>query len=138
MKCMKIGGDCLPDACRSLAESDSWGKACGKLAEGCGDYSWRKPGGSLRGAAETTSAESPRKPAKGCGDYSWRKSGEAREGLRRLLLEEVSGKPAKWRELAAKWRELAAKLGAKIAKWREVAAKWRELTAKCREVARSS
>ena len=100
------------ETCRSLAESDdSWGKACGKLAEGCGDYSWGKP-------------------ARGCGDYFWRKPAEAREGLRRLLGEA-------WGKLA-KWRELAAKIGAKTAKWRELAAKLDAKTAKWREVARSS
>jgi len=59
-------------------------EAWGKLAKGCGDYSWRQPGEACAKWRELP-AKWREMPAK------WR---------------EV---PAKWREVPAKWRKVAAK-----------------------------
>ena len=55
-------------------------KLCGKLAKGCGDYSWERPGESSRSGAKTA---------------KWRE-----------LAAKLGAKTAKWRELAAKGREV--------------------------------
>ena len=83
---------------QSPTKTDSWGKACGKLAEGCGDYSWGRPAEACEGLWKLLLEKARGKLARGRGDYSWRTSAEACEGLRRLLLGEAWGKLAKWRE----------------------------------------
>ena len=65
---------------RRLLLEEAWGMP----AKGCGDYSWRQPGGKLAKWRELP-AKWREMPAK------WR---------------EV---PAKWREVPAKWRKVAAK-----------------------------
>ena len=119
-----------PGGSSRRAAATTPGESPRKPARGCGDYFWRtsaearegrrlllgeglreaceglrrlllgRAWGSLRGVAETTSGESPRKLAKGCGDYSREKAcgssrraaettpgrglGKAREVARRL------------------------------------------------------
>jgi len=65
-------------------------EAWGKLAKGCGDYSWRKSGEACGGLWRLLPEEAWGKLAEGRGDYSWRRCRRCSETLPRPSPGDIS------------------------------------------------